>query len=206
MNKHSPKKTNKSGSTSRSQSPYQSPYQRLKQPELVKSELLKAALSLSLEKGLTSLTVQAVAERAGVTKGGLLHHFNSKEALIDSVFAYALNRLENELDEILQKTSPTSFGRFTRAWVDLTFSGKWSDNSNPIAALTISVVADPRLRGAWNEWMTKTLKKHKATDDGLDLEIIRLAADGAWLNSMDGGELARSSSRKLRDRLLKMID
>lgn len=45
-------------------------YKRKKQPELVQQQILDAAIAIGSEKGLASLTVQAVADRAGVTKGG----------------------------------------------------------------------------------------------------------------------------------------
>jgi hypothetical protein len=38
-----------------------------------------AALQLGYEQGLVGVTVQAVAQRAGVTKGGLFHHFRAKK-------------------------------------------------------------------------------------------------------------------------------
>ncbi len=50
-------------------------YKRKKQPELVKSQLIDAAIEIASRNGLANITVQAVADLAGVTKGGFLHHF-----------------------------------------------------------------------------------------------------------------------------------
>jgi len=46
-----------------------------------KEKLLDAALSLIREQGFAATTVDALCERAGVTKGAFFHHFESKDAL-----------------------------------------------------------------------------------------------------------------------------
>jgi DNA-binding transcriptional regulator YbjK len=57
------------------------PYHRQKQPEAVRRALLEQAARLAVEQGVAAVTVQAIADAAGVTKGGLTHHFPSKQAL-----------------------------------------------------------------------------------------------------------------------------
>ena len=48
-------------------------------------ELLDAALALFVERGYAATRVEAVAERAGVSKGTLFLYFSSKEALFKAV-------------------------------------------------------------------------------------------------------------------------
>ena len=50
-------------------------HHRKKQPEQVRRTLLDCAARIAAEQGIANVTVQAVAEAAGVTKGGLFHHF-----------------------------------------------------------------------------------------------------------------------------------
>jgi AcrR family transcriptional regulator len=50
-------------------------------PETTVSNLLAAARSAFLAKNYAEVTMDEIAEAAGVTKGALYHHFQSKEAL-----------------------------------------------------------------------------------------------------------------------------
>src|SRR5581483_4435078 len=52
-----------------------SAYTRAKQPEQVRRALLDCAATIAMDHGVSGITVQAVAAAAGVTKGGLFHHF-----------------------------------------------------------------------------------------------------------------------------------
>jgi AcrR family transcriptional regulator len=51
--------------------------------------IMDAAEAVVMEAGAAHMTLDAVAARAGVSKGGLLHHFPSKAALIEAM----INRL-----------------------------------------------------------------------------------------------------------------
>gem|GEM_PF-325146 len=55
---------------------------RTKGPPMSLDALLDAAEEVVATAGISGLTFDAVAARAGVSKGGLLHHFPSKDALI----------------------------------------------------------------------------------------------------------------------------
>lgn len=178
-------------------------YHRKKKPEKVRAELLKAASDLGAKKGLSSITVQAVADLAGVTKGGLLHHFHSKQDLIAGVFAHSLEHLDAEIDRLMAEDKET-YGCFTRAYINTTFLDS-SYAENPWPALAVSVVAEPELRILWYKWFKARLKKHRKTDSGLNLEIVRLAADGAWLNQIDGPEHAEGIlNQGVKEKLLKL--
>lgn len=158
----------------------ESGYRRKKQPELVRRSLLEAAARLAVEQGLAAVTVQATASAAGVTKGGLLHHFPSKQALVEAVFADLLERLDSEIDRYMAQDG-RSRGSFTRAYVEAMFVDCQLGASSPWAALSVSMVTDPALRRLWSEWIDRRLARHHETDHGTRFEIVRLAADGIWL-------------------------
>lgn len=50
-------------------------------PDLTRSRILEAAFALFVEKGFADVAMREIAERSGVTKSLIHHHFGSKEAL-----------------------------------------------------------------------------------------------------------------------------
>lgn len=178
-----------------------SAYTRKKQPELVRRALLDCAARIATEQGLANLTIQAVADAAGVTKGGLFHHFPNKQALIEATSRDLLERLDTEIDARLALDGGTH-GCFTRAYVDIALAGPSHDLSNPWAALPLSVATDSGLMRLWNDWLAGRLERHQATDSRPMLEVVRFAADGAWLMLKVGNPLTDVAA--LRTRLIAL--
>lgn len=56
-------------------------------PEEVRGLAVKAAATLFAERGISATSMAAVASHIGMSKQALMHHFPSKEALRDAVFA-----------------------------------------------------------------------------------------------------------------------
>lgn len=155
-------------------------HRRKKNPELVRMQLVESARKLALENGLGSVGVDAVATDAGVTKGGLFHHFPSKQALIEAVFQYMLDEFGTDLDARMA-ADPESYGRFTRAYVLSVFDVGTEDQWYP---LWMSTLTDPKLRQLWGAWFNAQLARYEEYD--LLLENARFAADGIWLGHMFG--------------------
>lgn len=176
---------------------------RRKQPEIVRRALLDCAAGLAVKEGLAGVTVQAVADAAGVTKGGLFHHFSTKQALVEAMFADLLDRLDAEIDAAIAQDAER-WGSFTRAYVDSVFVGREFGFDTPWAALSVAMVAEPHLRRLWVSWLDERRKRHRETDDDPMLELVRLAADGAWLSvTIREGEAAEDTA-DLRHRLLAL--
>jgi AcrR family transcriptional regulator len=179
-------------------------HERKKQPDLVRRRLLDCAAALAVEMGLSGLTIQAVADAADVTKGGLFHHFASKEKLIEGVFNDLLDKLDAEIDALLAD-DPVAHGRFTRAYVESALRLMESKAPSPWGALSISMMTDPALRRLWSDWYRARLVRHAETDSAPDLEIVRYAADGIWLADLFALDPAlRMDRRKLRTRLINL--
>jgi AcrR family transcriptional regulator len=155
-------------------------HRRKKSPERVRIQLLESARRLALKNGLGAVGVEAIAADAGLTKGGLFHHFPSKQALIDAVFQHLLQEFEADLEKRMA-ADPDEHGRFTRAYVRSVFEdgaeAQWG-------ALWIATLTDPDLRRTWGTWFNSRVAQSGETD--LQLENARFAADGVWLGHMFG--------------------
>lgn len=158
-------------------------HRRKKEPEHVRRAIIECAARLAVNDGFASLSIQAVASAAGVTKGGLLHHFPCKQAMVEAVFKEMMAALDCTIDEELAR-DPVCRGRFTRAYVKALRKievGLLDERGIPIS---LSMLIDPALTRRWSEWIKDRLKRHADTDSGVDLEVVRLAADGFWLATM----------------------
>lgn len=179
-------------------------HHRRKQPELVRRTLLDCVAKLAAEQGPAAVTIQAVADAAGVTKGGLLHHFASRQALIEAVFTDLLDQLDNEI-ESLMAADPDPAGRFTRAYVRACFADRVLGASSLWAALAVSLITEPGLRRLWSQWLDARLERHKDTDDTPTLAIVRLAADGVWLSDLlEKDSVSRRDLAALEPQLLAL--
>lgn len=155
-----------------------SAHSRKKQPETVRRDLLRNAITLASGQGVSGLSLQQVSDAAGVTKGGLLHHFPSKQALVDAVFDFLIDEFSRALEEAMTP-DPEPHGRFTRAYLDLSLVDvkdldEWS-------ALWRSVLTDPQLSARWGAWLTAQLAQFGTQESGPALEGVRFAADGIWM-------------------------
>lgn len=155
-------------------------HRRKKEPETVRLKLIESAKRLALEKGLGAVNLETVASEAGVTRGGLFHHFSNKKILVDAVFRHLLQEFERDLITRMS-VDPEPYGRFTRAYIELVFENGAETHYGPLWMATLSV---PELRTAWGEWLNVLLARYQ--EGALLLENARFAADGIWLGQMFG--------------------
>lgn len=180
-----------------------SAYQRQKDPDRVRRLLLDCTASIASKQGLSAATVNAVSAAAGVTKGALFHHFVNKQALVDAMFEEMLGELDTAIDDLIV-IDPEAYGCFTRAYVTLALT--MDEEAKERWSVIISVIMErTELTSKWNAWLTGRLARHAETDGHSILEIVRVAADGAWFNSLyEEKELARFDVSGIRERLLMM--
>ncbi|WP_353642086.1 TetR/AcrR family transcriptional regulator [Mesorhizobium sp. WSM2239] len=65
----------------------------------MREKILSAAATLARDVGPGNLSLDAVAERAGVSKGGLLYHFPSKSRLLEALVEQHLGEFDAALNE-----------------------------------------------------------------------------------------------------------
>ncbi len=147
--------------------------------------VLDAAADLVATEGAGKLTLDAVAERVGLSKGGILHHFATKDSLIAAMIEDVVTQFEADLARhVVGETGPGSFARaFLRACLDpdgaLTRTLRVS--AGILAAVAINSQLLAPLRRRYDEW------RRRLEDDGIDpaiAELVRSAADGLWLGNV----------------------
>ena len=167
--------------------------------------VLAAAAEIVVRQGASKLTLDAVAERVGLSKGGILHHFSTKDSLIAAMIEDVVTQFEADLQRNVQgESGPGSFARaFLRACLDrdgiVTRTLKVS--AGIVAAVAINAQLLAPLRNRYDEWIARL------EDDGIDpaiAELVRSAADGVWLGSVL--ELGQTSAALRKRVFAKLIE
>jgi AcrR family transcriptional regulator len=179
--------------------------QKKRQPELVKEQLLQSAASIAVERGLGALTLDLVAQRAGVSKGGLIHHFPSKRALVEGLFHHLLAMFENSVNDCIADDS-NPCGRFSRAYVKASALPKNEPSeSKLLGAFALAMSNDENLSSMWRKWMNAQMEKHSEDASSAIGRMVRYAADGIWLESCTQNNIGDASTRaSVIERLIEL--
>lgn len=160
-------------------------YHRKKQPARVRQQVLDVAARISGERGMTHLTLDAVARAAGITKGGLLHHFPNKQALLEGLCDALLEALDTQIAAVMEQ-DPDPVGRFSRAYLEIISTYQAGEDARRASVLYPAVFAEASLRDRWRDWLEEKFRQNARTDSALSAWIVRLAADGLWLSDSVG--------------------
>jgi len=149
-------------------------------------ELIFEACSRILRReGLTNLTLDAVSEEAGLSKGGLLYHFPSKETLIEGLFEYHNDKFETRLQELAEEEGdePGAWLRaYTRASIEqITDSDNASLYASLFAAEEKYASAHQLMRRKYVDWQQRI---ESSRLDPTWATLVRLAVDGLWFVEM----------------------
>ncbi|RGC69181.1 HTH-type transcriptional regulator AcrR [Micromonospora sp. MW-13] len=166
--------------------------------------LLDAAGAIIRTRGV-SATLDDIAQQAGVSKGGLVYHFASKEDLIRALADDLLQTFRNAVESALDPAD-TAPGRLTRAYVRACLDTSQDERvlleTIALLAQLITIPAVAELARADAERWDRELRA-----DGLPEEILALvvsAADGA-VNAPLWGTLTRTANlRRLEDQLIRL--
>lgn len=147
--------------------------------------LLDAAETVVARQGIASLTLDAVAAEAGMSKGGLLHHFPSKDRLVVALVARCAEGWRSCYTDAYERT-PEGPGRMARALLSHCLSDAkcWTDelrrsSSAVFAALAQNPALIEPMRAVYAD-----LHRRLSEDDlppGVS-EAVAAAIDGLWLD------------------------
>jgi AcrR family transcriptional regulator len=147
-----------------------------------REKVLDAAAELVSEIGSGRLTLDAVSERAGLSKGGLLYNFPTKDALLQGMIQRLVDEVSAEREALRGQAEP---GRNLEARLCTAALLKLrKGRTREVASGMLAASAEnPRLLDPVREVIKATLENLKATSDDLDATLVGwLAIEG--LNSL----------------------
>ncbi len=149
----------------------------------VRDELLDAAVRVAAKEGVARLTFDAVAAEAGVSKGGLLHHFANKDQLIEGMVRRTADCWRRHFTEAYEN-APEGPGRMVRGLLQSCFTDAqtWTEElrrsySSVFAALAQNAALVEPMREAYEELYR--LVEADGLPDGV-AEALTTAIDGMW--------------------------
>lgn len=161
-------------------------HRRQKHPELVRSQLLAVVRALLVQEGAHAVTLDAVSARAGVTKGGLQHHFRSKQALLDALGDQLFEEFQQGYAQALALEEEGRPGRHARAYIRAAFDeGTDCNRVETQRAIGLLALTQPAARARWSAEMQAALA-HDGADPRMADQLLacRMAADGYWFGQM----------------------
>ena len=156
--------------------------------------VLDAFEAVLIDEGERAATLDAVARRAGVSKGGLLYHFPNKEAMIGALLERLDLLAETEIDAM--KSAPEGAAAY------FIKSSLWADTPMDrvfVAATRLAEVAHEETRrrfaGIQQQWLDVL-----AEEIGTDLaKAVRYMGDGLYFNAMFESGHGDAAARRQAD-------
>jgi AcrR family transcriptional regulator len=167
-------------------------------PTTTRQRLLAAAQTVVRRDGPRALTLDAVAAEAGVSKGGLLYHFATKDALVDALIEDWLDSFEAR---VLEGAADGNWARaYTRA-AEVRSPGERATDVALVVAVANAPQALDTVRRRYAAWQKRVVA---GSPDPVDATIARLAADGLWIADLLGlappkGKLRREVLARLEE-------
>lgn len=167
--------------------------------------VLQAAAQVLMRHGVSGFTIEAVAQEAHVTKGGVLHHFPSKVELVLGLIAQVIDGFQVRVTAEMEAEPADQPGRWLRAYIRAVFSADF-ESASLLPAVVAVAAADPQVLAVIRRRFEES--QQAATHDGIDpiqATMIRLAVDGmAFTRAFGVDALDRDASRSARDELLSL--
>ncbi|MFJ9622561.1 TetR/AcrR family transcriptional regulator [Streptomyces sp. NPDC101181] len=171
-----------------------------------KNLILNAAVRVTEREGITGLTLESAAEEAGVTKGGLMYHFRTRDDLLLAIQRHLTaaweERLVAEVGKPLREAEPRELtAAYARVGTEL-------GASKAELAFMIESVNHPELANVWTDLMRHLDAPTQSADpQDIDLLLARLVIDGLWLHEATSGTpLPQPVREAVRRRLLALTD
>lgn len=179
-------------------------YQNHMVRESSRDAILDAAEAVVREQGAAHLTLDAAAERAGLSKGGVLYHFQTKDAMLIAL-VHRMTQAFQALYEEARSRMGNDPGRMLEAYIE---AGSAAEErlGNTSCSLIPALASNPELLEP-----IRTFYKHhfgqlgKASVGWDQAAVVTLAQDGMWLLEMLGVSPLEPQDKKRIAKLLARL-
>ncbi|WP_134499421.1 TetR/AcrR family transcriptional regulator [Microvirga pakistanensis] len=169
-----------------------------------REKILDAAAELVAEIGAGRLTLDAVAERAGLSKGGLLYNFPSKDALLQAMIQRMIDQVSESKEALRTQMEPgpnLDARVATTSLLNMCCGGKMQEVATGMMA---AAAENPRLLDPVRQVIAATVEQLKANSDDVEAALLGwLAVEG--LSNLEMHKLSPFSDQD-REQIVGMIN
>lgn len=169
-----------------------------------KKRILDVANKVIAEKGLHCFTLDEVAKAAGISKGGLLHHYPSKDKLIKALIENYLDLFQSRVSETEKSLCGASPCNRMVSFIHEQFNQCKLD-TNTMYCLLAAVASNQELLHPVLEKRKEWIEKINECKDPIMALIISFACDGIVFSNLLGLEVFPADTKdKLMERLINL--
>ncbi len=164
--------------------------------------ILDAATELAAEIGIKTLTLQSVADRAGVSKGGLLYHFPSKMSLLKGLIVRYVDQVKTQsLAEV--GTSADTMRQLLRSRIE---HEREHDNREAACGMLAVIAEEPELLEPIRDHHNWLWQQSKQSSEPFALLLPWLAIEGLmFLELLGASPLSETEREATIDRILHLV-
>lgn len=144
-----------------------------------KMDLLLTAANIIQNEGIQKLTMDYLAQKSDMTKGGVLYHFKSKGNLLIKMNEMVIDEFEEKI-KMYQADMAGSY-QFTRAYAMATLYYLNEESQSLLPAVLVASHEDGESQRLWERFADHW--NESFINDGGDQDKVlrlRLMADGVW--------------------------
>lgn len=168
-----------------------------------RSRILEAAIRVVQKDGVAAVTFDAVAAESGLTRGGMIYHFPSREALLLGIHEFLAEEWEASIIRHAGKSAKESSSseRLLAYLQACEQSASTADLQFYLEASASPIYAAP-----WRAVMSRWLGGEEKGGFSTDAMIVRLAADGLWIHdALSEKPVSKAKRAAIMRRLKEMI-
>lgn len=136
---------------------------------------IAAALAIVTREGAAKLTIDAIARESGVSKGGVLHHFRTKEAVLKALFEHQIEKGTALYQSLLESMPPHRPERHLAAQI-AAFRNSVSHPKSATFAIATAMAEAPELVAGIKENDAQRVEIVKAEAPDPTIALIRWSA------------------------------
>ena len=167
-----------------------------------REKILDAYEALLIEEGERATSLNAIAAKAGVSKGGLLYHFPDKTTLIDGLLARLEQLAHKDLEAMAQAPEgPSNYYLRTSVYADSPLDRAYvavSRLRQDAAAKVARAYED--IQGRWLQLIRTEVKSEAAA------RAILLLGDGLYYNAALASSETRAQNQALQKDLEALLE